>query len=71
MKAPDEETKQVSSALLQKFRPKINIADYGGAASCHSWASTAKTVSPTSEIRPSVESQQDFLHCYVYIVYVK
>ena len=38
---------------------------------CPSGASAAKSVSPTSEIRPSAESQQDFLHVYVYIVYVK
>ena len=33
MRAPERETKQVPSALLQKFRLKINIAAYGRAAS--------------------------------------
>ena len=32
---------------------------------------TAQCVIPTSEIRPSAESQQDVLHFYVYSVYVK
>ena len=32
MRAPEQETKQVPSALIQKFRVKINIAAYGGVA---------------------------------------
>ena len=38
---------------------------------CRSLASKSKTVSPTAEMRPSAERQQDFLHVYAYIVYVK
>ena len=30
MRTPERETKQVPSALLQKFRLKINIVAYGG-----------------------------------------
>ena len=43
-----------------------------GSCSCAfpSGALVAKGVGPTSEIRPSAESQQDFRHFYVYIVYV-
>ena len=32
MRAPERETKQVPSDLLQKFRLKINIAAYGRVA---------------------------------------
>ena len=57
----------------QKCRLKIITVVYGGScwSACRSRASTAKSVSPTSEIRTPTESQQDFLHFYVYIVYVK
>ena len=50
------------------MKAQINIVAYGGVAAS---VSTTKPVSPTSEIRPSAESQQDFLRFYVYIVYVK
>ena len=51
-----------------EMKAQINIVAYGGVAAS---VSTTKPVSPTSEIRPSAESQQDFLRFYVYIVYVK
>ena len=72
MGAQEQETKQVPSALLQKFRLKINIVAYGGAAGMLvALGLLNPKVSPISEIRPSAESQQDFLHFYAYIVYVK
>ena len=69
MRAEKQETQQVLSALLQKFSLKINIAAYELLE--YPRASKSKTVSPTSEIRPSTESQQEFPHFYAYIVYVK
>ena len=70
MRTPEREKKQVPSALLQKFRLKINIVTYGSCwIACHSRASTAKSVSHTSEIRPSVECQQDLLYfCVTYCI---
>ena len=59
MRVLERQTKPVPSALNQNFRLKINIAAYGGA---NSYA--------ISEIMPLAESQLDFLHFYVYIVYV-
>ena len=68
LRASEREKKQVRSGLLQKLRLKINIAAYGRVVGV---LFTSKSVSPTSEIRPSAESQHDFLHFYVYSVYVK
>ena len=51
--------------------PETNIAAYGGVECFSLQGSTAKTVSLTSEKGPSPESQQDCLHFYAYIVYVK
>ena len=53
MRVAERETKQVPCAVFQKFRlkKKINIA------------STAKSVSPTSKIRPSAEREQDCVYC--------
>ena len=72
MKADKRETNQVPSALLQKFSLKINIEDYEGAAQVLvALGLPNPKLSPTSEIRPSAEIHQDFLHFYAYILYVK
>ena len=65
MRAQEQKTRQVPSALVQKFCLKINIAAYGEAQ----WLLVS--LLSLSEIKPPADTQQDFLHFYAYIVYVK